>query len=647
MTRLSRLLMTMAALLLLAVYVTPLWHIALGAPQYPEGLGMQIRINTVVGDTEHDLQNINGLNHYIGMRPIEPEAIPELRYMPWIVAGLIGAGLAVAAIGRRRLILAWIVAIGVFGIAGLYDFWRWSYDYGHNLDAEHAIIKIPGMSYQPPLIGTKQILNFTATSLPALGTWLIALAVALAALAWWVSRPRRGRGQAASSAPPGSDRRESRRTLEAAVVGIPLLLIAAGACSRAPATIASSAPADEQVVCPRDADRGDTIVVSICGPYHTLAAGLEAVPVGGTVIVEAGVYREPTIQVTRSVTIQGRGEAVLDGEGARTIMLVIADDVTVRGLRFRDVGTSFSEDRAAIRIAGARGCVIEDNIIDEAFFGIYLAKVERCRIARNELRATLGTEATSGNGIHLWSSREVEIADNRITGHRDGIYFEFVHDSRITGNVAERNLRYGLHFMYSDGCRYERNVFRQNTAGVAVMYTRDVAMLDNRFERNWGSAAYGLLLKEISDSRIEGNRFEGNSTAVIADGANRLVAHRNQFVSNGWAVRLMASTGEARFTANDFVGNTFDVATNSRSSTSTFSGNYWDAYDGYDLDRDGVGDIAHQPVRLFSLIVERHEPSLIMLRSVFVDLLDAAERVLPVLTPAMLADARPSMRPIQ
>ena len=218
MSRLSRLLMAIAALLLLALYVAPLWHIALGAPQYPEGLGMQIRINTVVGDTEYDLNNINGLNHYIGMRPIEPDAIPELRYMPWIVAGLIGAGLVVAAIGRRKLILAWIGTIGVLGIAGLYDFWRWSYDYGHNLDVEHAIIKIPGMTYQPPLIGTKQILNFTATSLPALGTWLIALSVALAALAWWISRRDPGDGQSASSSPPTSDRRPTRRALEAAVL---------------------------------------------------------------------------------------------------------------------------------------------------------------------------------------------------------------------------------------------------------------------------------------------------------------------------------------------------------------------------------------------------------------------------------------------
>lgn len=190
MTRLSRNLMAVAALSLLALYVTPLWHISLGAPQYPEGLGMQIRVNTVVGDTEWDLNNINNLNHYIGMRPIEPDAIPELRWMPWILAGLIAGGLAVAAAGRRRLIWVWLGTFAALGALGLYDFWRWGYEYGHNLDETTAILKIPGMTYQPPVIGTKQLLNFTATSLPDVGAWIAALSVLLALAALWVSRRR-------------------------------------------------------------------------------------------------------------------------------------------------------------------------------------------------------------------------------------------------------------------------------------------------------------------------------------------------------------------------------------------------------------------------------------------------------------------------
>lgn len=187
MTKTSRILLALASVLLLGVLVTPLWSINLIAPQYPEGIGMRIHANSVEGMKENDIQNINSLNHYIGMKPIVPTAIPELRYMPWIVAALAGTGLLVAALGRRRLLYGWLVTFGAAGALGLYDFWRWMYDYGHNLDMEHAIIVVPGMSYQPPLIGSKQLLNFTATSWPALGGWLVAVAFALGAYAAFLS----------------------------------------------------------------------------------------------------------------------------------------------------------------------------------------------------------------------------------------------------------------------------------------------------------------------------------------------------------------------------------------------------------------------------------------------------------------------------
>jgi copper chaperone NosL len=187
MTRLSRLLVGTAALLLMALYVLPLWQVRLVAPQYPEGLGMHIHINTVAGATETDLDNINNLNHYIGMQRIEADAIPELAVMPWIVAALAASGVAVAVAGRRRVLFAWVTAFAVIGVAGLVDFWRWEYDYGHHLDLEHAIIKIPGMTYQPPLIGSKQLLNFTATSWPDLGGVAAGVAFALAVAAFVIT----------------------------------------------------------------------------------------------------------------------------------------------------------------------------------------------------------------------------------------------------------------------------------------------------------------------------------------------------------------------------------------------------------------------------------------------------------------------------
>lgn len=174
----SRIAVAVAALALSILFVAPMWRVDLKAPQYPEGLGLRIWVNQIRGATPNGLNSINGLNHYIGMKAIEPGQIPELRFMPYIVIGLILAGLAVAAAGRRRLLYAYVGILLAVAIAGLYDFWRWEYDYGHDLDPT-AAIRIPGMSYQPPLIGGKQLLNFHATSWPDVAGWTAIAAVAV------------------------------------------------------------------------------------------------------------------------------------------------------------------------------------------------------------------------------------------------------------------------------------------------------------------------------------------------------------------------------------------------------------------------------------------------------------------------------------
>jgi copper chaperone NosL len=185
--------MLAASLLIGVALVRPLWHIGLVAPQYPEGIGMYIWASRITGEKPHDLQSLNNLNHYIGMKPIVPESIPELRFMPVILAALIGGGLLAAATGRRPLLWAWTALFGATSLAGLADFWRWGYDYGHDLDPT-AAIKVPGMSYQPPLIGTKQLLNFQATSWPGVGGLALMAALAIAVILCVVEWRRSRRG---------------------------------------------------------------------------------------------------------------------------------------------------------------------------------------------------------------------------------------------------------------------------------------------------------------------------------------------------------------------------------------------------------------------------------------------------------------------
>lgn len=190
LTNRTRGLVALAALLLMPAFFLPLWTINLDAPQYPEGLGMDIMVNTIRGQGEWDLQNINGLNHYIGMKEIHPESIRELRIMPWLLGGLAAFGLVTAAAGRRWLLQAWVVAFVLLAFAGLVDFYIWGYDYGHNLNPD-AAIKVPGMEYQPPLIGSKQLLNFTAYSWPGPGGLLMIASLGIGMGALWFDRRTR------------------------------------------------------------------------------------------------------------------------------------------------------------------------------------------------------------------------------------------------------------------------------------------------------------------------------------------------------------------------------------------------------------------------------------------------------------------------
>jgi nitrous oxidase accessory protein len=378
--------------------------------------------------------------------------------------------------------------------------------------------------------------------------------------------------------------------------------------------------------------------------YSTIAAAVADAPAGATVRVSAGVWREPTVVVTRPLTLVGVAGAVLDGEGERELVVVRAPGVTVRGFTFRNTGSSQMEDRAALRLDGARDCLVAENRFENTFFAIQLAAVDGCTVRDNVIVGSPGRLSSSGNAIHAWSSRHLEIRGNRTAGHRDGIYLEFTRHASVVDNVSEDNQRYGLHFMYADSSSYTGNTFRANGSGVAVMYTRQVLMRDNTFADNHGPTSYGLLFKEIADATLEGNHFLGNTTGLMADGAERVRVTGNTFADNGWAIRLFASTSGGTFTGNRFFRNAFDVSVNGRRTAATFRGNWWDAYRGWDLDGDGTGDVPHYPVRLFALLVERAPAAMLLQRSLFVRVLDAAERTLPVLTPRGVVDATPLAR---
>jgi nitrous oxidase accessory protein len=391
---------------------------------------------------------------------------------------------------------------------------------------------------------------------------------------------------------------------------------------------------------------GRTIVVGKNQVVSSIRKGIEMAADGDTILLQKGIYKEGALVITRSIHLIGVDEPVIDGENKYEMLTVSGSRILIKGIHFAHSAYSSMNDYAALKIIDASYVVIENNLITDAFFAIHVAKSSNTIISNNRIEGIPKSEQTSGNGIHLWKCQKMVVEDNHIQGHRDGIYFEFVTHSIISNNISTKNIRYGLHFMFSHNDTYMENTFRENGAGVAVMYSHEVLMMKNHFDHNWGSSAYGILLKEISDSHILNNSFEKNTVAILMEGSNRIIVGLNRFLANGWSIRMQASCSESEIHHNNFEGNTFDIATNGSLTLNRFYNNYWDRYDGYDIDRNGMGDIPYHPISLYSMVIEQNPNSVLLLRSFMVSLLDKAEKAIPSLTPENLSDESPLMKPL-
>lgn len=377
--------------------------------------------------------------------------------------------------------------------------------------------------------------------------------------------------------------------------------------------------------------------------YTTIKYALEICNSGDTLLVHKGLYREGNIVISKKVVFLGKDLPILDGHRRYEVLTIKADSVVVAGFRIQHSAYATLDDPGGIKVHESNYVQIRNNLLYDNFFGIYIQYGAHCKIENNKIVAFGKEEQQIGNGIHCWKSDSLLIIGNQISGHRDGIYFEFVTQSVIWRNISQGNIRYGLHFMFSNSDAYYTNVFRNNGAGVAVMFTKDVKMANNTFVGNWGDAAYGLLLKEISDTWIYGNRFLNNTTGILMEGTNRIQVYHNAFYGNGWGLKIQASCMDNVLHHNNFSSNTFDVATNGSLVLNTFCQNFWDKYEGYDLNRDGIGDIPFHPLSLFAVLVERNPPLMLLYRSFIINLLDKSEKVMPSLTPDNFEDKQPLM----
>jgi nitrous oxidase accessory protein len=390
-----------------------------------------------------------------------------------------------------------------------------------------------------------------------------------------------------------------------------------------------------------------SIQVGINQKFKSIKPAIEAAMAGDTILVHGGWYKEGSLLINKSLTLLGKDVPVLDGELKYEILLISGKNICVSGFKFLNGGSSTMNDFASVKCVDASYVNISNNIIINAYFAIHISNSTYIHINNNIIEGQSKNEQNTGNGIHLWKCTHATIENNEISGHRDGIYFEFVTESKIQNNISTKNIRYGLHFMFSHKDFYNCNTFKNNGAGVAVMYSREVHMENNKFENNWGASAYGILLKDISDSRIQNNQFIKNTVGIFMEGSSRMFVEKNLFRDNGWAFKVQASCNDNAFQFNNFIGNSFDVATNGTMTLNKFEANYWDNYTGYDLDKNGYGDIPYHPVNMYSMIVEQNPVSIILLRSILISILDKAEKAIPSITPEFLVDEKPKMIPNQ
>ena len=391
---------------------------------------------------------------------------------------------------------------------------------------------------------------------------------------------------------------------------------------------------------------GQSNVLEVCNDCEskTIKSALERASSHDTLLIKKGVYKEYDLFIEKPLTIIGEDKPVIDGMDKGEVIRIVSDSVHVEGISIINVGTSYTADFAAIRVAKSKHFVIRNVELERLFFGIYLEKAENGVVVGNTIKGDAVEEFNSGNGIQLWYCKNIEVRDNYVEKVRDGIYLEFSDQIRILNNTSVNNVRYGLHFMFSNDDIYEGNIFENNGAGVAVMFSREITMRKNIFRNNWGAASFGLLLKEINDAEISENIFQENTTGISIEGSNRIQYKRNDFIGNGWALQVRGACYTNTWADNNFLHNSFDISYNGKINDNVFQQNYWSNYSGYDLDRDGIGDVPYRPVKLFSYIVNRTPETIVLLRSLFMDIIDFSEKVSPVFTPDNLVDDQPRMK---
>ena len=365
---------------------------------------------------------------------------------------------------------------------------------------------------------------------------------------------------------------------------------------------------------------------------------------GDTILVKKGIYYETEIQVSKALQIIGVDNPVIDAQGKKkSVFACKGTGFTISGFVIKNIALSYSKEIAGIYVTKSNNFTLSNNNFINVYGAFIIQNSKYGIVSKNTIIGTAKNETKAGNGIHLYKCKNMRIEQNETNGMRDGIYLEYVERSSISNNKNNDNIRYGLHFMFSDYNEFHHNQFKNNGSGCAVMYSDHIRMHHNTFHFNWGASSYGLLLKEINDSTIESNYFEKNTIGVYVNSCNRVQYKNNHLVNNGYAIKFQGASTYNVFQFNNFLSNAMDLSYNSKLNNNTFLANHWSEYNGYDLDKNGIGDVPYRPIKLFTYLTSHTPESVVLLRSLFVDILNFSEQVSPIFTPDKLVDTKPIM----
>jgi nitrous oxidase accessory protein len=367
---------------------------------------------------------------------------------------------------------------------------------------------------------------------------------------------------------------------------------------------------------------------------------------GDTVLLVGAVYPE-TVTLDVRVALLSTSGSEIRGGYTGSVIHITAPGTTVDGIHVSETGTSLSKDMAAILVE-ADDVTIRNCSVTRPLHGIYVKGGNRARIEGNRIEGRLDLiESDRGNGIHLWNTRNNEVVGNEVVNVRDGIYFSFADSTRVTHNRVQ-GVRYGLHYMYSNYNTFVENVFDKNVAGAALMYSHDISFERNVFAHCRGFRAYGVLYQSMENTRAEGNLILDNSRGIFLNNSSGNTLADNDIVDNDLAIQLNGGCAGNRFSGNNFLGNLSDLILDVSDYDTAWQdgtgGNHWSAYQGFDLDRDGLGDSPHQIQRVFQIAETRVPEVRFLVFGAAAQILAEAERALPILNLGAALDSKPRVR---